>query len=148
MLYSPPGRRKTRRAMRRRKLPLTRTVSPALNGEISRLATRYREVRIGKAGGPQPIMMHGREKSKSANKGGRPPAEPMEQGPGPRRTWSSAARAEHRVGGGVIWAGSCTAAKERKKERFTALLHHAGVDLLRHAHRALPSRTSAAWSRC
>jgi retron-type reverse transcriptase len=32
------------------------------------------------------------------------------------------------------------AAKEREKERFTALLHHLDVDLLRHAYRALPSR--------
>ena len=47
------------------------------NREISRLAARHRAARIGKAGGPKP-MMHGREKSdpaivagKSANKGGR-----------------------------------------------------------------------------
>jgi len=32
------------------------------------------------------------------------------------------------------------AARERKKEKFTALLHHVDVDLLRHAYRSVQSR--------
>ena len=35
------------------------------------------------------------------------------------------------------------AAKERKKEKFTALLHHVDVDLLRYAYKALQREAAA-----
>jgi RNA-directed DNA polymerase len=87
-------------------------------------------------------MMHGREKSdpaivavKPANKDGRPSAEPMERragakgntiGHGMRRTpgRESMSHGLDRVR---------QAARERKQERFTALLHHVDVELLRSA---------------
>ena len=83
-------------------------------------------------------MMHGREKSdpaivamKPANKAGRPAAEPVEQGRGPRGTRASKARAGRRTGKRVTQALDRIrqAARQRKKERFTALLHHVNVDL-------------------
>ena len=87
--------------------------------------------------------MHGREKSdsaevaqKPANKAGQPAAERVERRAGAegnmgqprtRRTPSreSVIQGLDRVG---------QAAKARKKERFTALLHHVSVDLLRRAY--------------
>jgi RNA-directed DNA polymerase len=88
-------------------------------------------------------MMHGREKSdlaivamKPANKGGRPPAESVEPRAGAegnagqadtRRTPSRAS-----VSHGLDRVRQ--AARERRKERFTALLHHVTVDLLRQAY--------------
>ena len=87
-------------------------------------------------------MMHGRQKSdlgvvalKLANKPGRPGAESVEQRPGAKgntvelhthRTQSRAAVSQRldRVR---------QAARQRKKEKFTALLHHLEVDLLRDA---------------
>ena len=91
-------------------------------------------------------MMHGREKSdpaivagKSANKGGRPSAEPMEPRAGAKgNTVECGTR--RTPGRGSVSSGLDRvrqAARERKKEKFTALLHHVNVDLLRHAYRAL-----------
>ena len=88
-------------------------------------------------------MMHGREKSdsaivamKPANKAGQPAAERVERRaeaegnmiePRTRRTPSreSVPQGLDRVR---------QAAKVRKKERFTALLHHVNVELLRDAY--------------
>jgi RNA-directed DNA polymerase len=96
-------------------------------------------------------MMHGREKSdlsirakKPANKPGQPGAEPVEQREGTegntgeprmRRTPSreSMPQGLDRVR---------QAARQRKKERFTALLHHITVDLLRNAFHALKRRAA------
>ena len=90
-------------------------------------------------------MMHGHEKSdpsivamKPANKGGQPPAESVEP-----RGGAEGNAIEHRhapdtePGKHVPRAGSCTAQQRRteKEERFTALLHHVDVDLLRSAYR-------------
>jgi len=84
-------------------------------------------------------MMHGREKSdpaivagKSANKGGRPSAEPMEPRAGAKgNTVECGTR--RTPGRGSVSSGLDRvrqAARERKKEKFTALLHHVGVDVV------------------
>lgn len=96
-------------------------------------------------------MMHGLEKSdlaivamKPANKAGRPAAERVEPRAGAegnagqphtRRTQSrgSVSQGLDRVR---------NAARQRKKERFTALLHHVTVDLLRDAFLALKRRAA------
>ena len=111
------------------------------NREISRLtASSIGAVRIGKAGGPKP-MMHGREKSdpaivamKPANAAGASRRRSRwSEGPGPRGTRIRTARPGHRAGTSVSPALDRVrqAARERKKEKFTALLHHVDVDLLR-----------------
>ena len=115
------------------------------------MAVRERAVRTGKAGRPKPVT-HGHEKSdpaivavKPANKGRRLPAEPAE----PR------AGAE----GNAVKHGMCRtpgrermshgldrvrqAAKEQKGERFTALLHHVDIELLRLAYGWLRKEASA-----
>ncbi len=85
-------------------------------------------------------MMHGREKSdsvvvagKSPNKTGRPVAEAME-----RRTEAEenaiqqrTRRAQNRESVSQALERVREAARQRKKERFTALFHHITVDLLR-----------------
>jgi RNA-directed DNA polymerase len=97
-------------------------------------------------------MMYGREKSdpaivagKSANKGGRPPAEPMEPRAGAEG--NTVERGTRRTPGrGSVSLGLDRvrqAAKERKKERLTALLHHVDVDLLRYAYKALRREAAA-----
>src|SRR5271166_3142550 len=112
------------------------------NREISCLAVLRRTVRTGKAGGPKPVK-HGDEKSdpavvamKPANEGGQPPEELAERRggakgnviePGTRRTPS-----RESVSHGLDRVRQ--AARERKQERFTALLHHVDVDLLRAAY--------------
>ena len=91
-------------------------------------------------------MMHGLEKSdssirakKSANKPGQPGAESMEQREGTKENTgeSPASRTLSReiVTGGLDRVRQ--AARDNKKERFTALLHHVTVDLLRQAYHAL-----------
>ena len=152
--------RKAIRGVRQREYPAGSASSETLartprsvhgNREISRLAARHRAARIGKAGGPKP-MMHGREKSdpaivagKSANKGGRPPAEPMEPRAGAEG--NTVERGTRRTPGrGSVSPGLDRvrqAAKERKKEKFTALLHHVDVDLLRYAYKALQREAAA-----
>ena len=68
------------------------------------------------------------------------------QGKGPRGTRSSAACAGHRAGEacptGWIAPGR-QAAKDQKEERFTALLHHIDVELLRSAYGWLRKEASA-----
>jgi RNA-directed DNA polymerase len=90
--------------------------------------------------------MHGHEKSdpaivalKSANKAGEPAAERVERRAGAEGNASQ--RSTHRAlnRGRVTQALDRVrnAARQRKKERFTALLHHVNVDTLRMAFRAL-----------
>ena len=91
-------------------------------------------------------MMHDREKSdsaivavKSANKVERPTAEPME----PRAEAEGNAsqqrtrRAQDRESVSQALERIRKAAKERKKERFTALFHHLSPEMLRTAFFAL-----------
>jgi retron-type reverse transcriptase len=91
-------------------------------------------------------MMHDREKSdsaivavKSANKVGQPTAEPME----PRAETEGNAsrqhtrRAQDRESVSQALERIRKAAKERKKERFTALFHHLSPEMLRTAFFAL-----------
>ena len=91
-------------------------------------------------------MMHGREKSdpaivarKPTNKAGKPAAEPVEpragaEGNAGRR---STRRAQNRGSMSQALDRVRQAARRRKKERFTALLHHLSPDLLRAAFFAL-----------
>jgi RNA-directed DNA polymerase len=96
--------------------------------------------------------MHGHEESdpsivamKLANKGGQPPAEPVE-----RRGGAEGNAVEHGMRR-TPRRESMThgldrvrqAAKERKRERFTALLHHIDVELLRSAYGWLRKAASA-----
>jgi RNA-directed DNA polymerase len=91
-------------------------------------------------------MMHGREKSdsaivaaKSVNKVGRPTAEPME----PRAEAKGIAsqqrtrRAQDRESMSQALERIRNAARQRKKERFTALYHHLNQETLRTAFFAL-----------
>src|SRR5262249_31850083 len=87
---------------------------------------------------PQP-MMHGREKSDSAIVAGKPTnnavptaAEPVERRAEAKGNASqqSTDRAQNRAAASQVLARIRKVAKERKKERFTALLHHISVDLL------------------
>ena len=92
-------------------------------------------------------MMHGREKSDSAivatkptNKAGRPALRSRwSQGRGPRGTRSqqSTRRAQSRASVSQALDRVRQAARQRKKEKFTALLHHVSIDLLRVAFFAL-----------
>src|SRR5216117_3871235 len=96
-------------------------------------------------------MMHGREKSdpaivagKSANKGGRPSAEPMEPRAGAKgNTVECGTR--RTPGRGSVSSGLDRvrqAARERKKEKFTALLHHVDVDLLQERRELLDRKST------
>ena len=85
-------------------------------------------------------MMHGREKSDSAiiatkptNKAGRPAAEPVERRAGTKGNadQQSTRRAQNRESVSQALERVRQAARQRKKERFTALFHHLSVDLLR-----------------
>ena len=85
-------------------------------------------------------MMHGREKSDSAiiatkptNKAGRPAAEPVERRAGTKGNadQQSTRRAQDRESVSQALERVRQAARQRKKERFTALFHHLSVDLLR-----------------
>jgi RNA-directed DNA polymerase len=91
-------------------------------------------------------VMHGREKSdptivarKPTNEAGRPAAEPVERRAGAegnadqRRT----RRAQDRASVSQALDRVRQAARQRKKERFTALFHHLSIDLLREAFLAL-----------
>ena len=91
-------------------------------------------------------MMHGREKSdpsvvaqKPANKPGRPGAESVERREGAEgnavesRMCRTPSRASMHQGLDRVRQ----AAKARKKEKFTAVLHHVTVDLLRDAYYGL-----------
>src|ERR1700731_4705645 len=85
-------------------------------------------------------MMHGREKSDSAivavkptNKAGQPVAEPVEPRAGTEgnATQQSTRRAQDRESVSQALDRVRTAARQRKKERFTALFHHITIELLR-----------------
>ena len=96
-------------------------------------------------------MMNGAEKSdsalvakKPANKAGLPAAERVEQRAGTKGNTGQSRT--HRT---QCWIGVSQgldrvrhAARQRKKERFTALLHHVTVDLLREAFFGLRRRTA------
>ena len=91
-------------------------------------------------------MMHGYEQSdpvtvamKPTNKAGQPVAEPVEPRAGAEGTAGrqSTLRAQNRKRVTQALDRVRQAAKERKKERFTTLLHHISLDLLRLAFFAL-----------
>jgi RNA-directed DNA polymerase len=91
-------------------------------------------------------MMHGREKSdpaivarKPTNKAGGPAAEPVEPRAGVEGNAGrqSTRRAQNRGSVSQALDRVRQAARRRKKERFTALLHHLSPDLLRAAFFAL-----------
>src|SRR6476660_9237948 len=90
--------------------------------------------------------MHGHEKSgpvvvvmKPANKGGQPPAELAERRAGAEGNVNhrDTHRAQNRESVTQALDRVRHAARQRKKERFTALLHHVNVDTLRMAFHAL-----------
>ena len=96
-------------------------------------------------------MMNGREKSdsairamKPANKAGRPAAEWVEQRAGTKGNTGQprTRRAQNRIGVSQGLERVRQAARQRKKERFTALLHHLTVDLLREAFYALKRKAA------
>jgi len=85
-------------------------------------------------------MMHGREKSDPAivavrptNKAGQPVAEPVEPRAGTEGNarQQSTRRAQDRESVSQALDRVRTAARQRKKERFTALFHHITIELLR-----------------
>src|SRR4051794_8866155 len=85
-------------------------------------------------------MMHGREKSdlaigatKPANNDGQPSAELVERRAGAKgkADQQSTRRALNRESVSQALDRLRQAARQRKKERFTALLHHINLDLLR-----------------
>src|SRR5712691_1509578 len=97
-------------------------------------------------------MMHGRGKSdpaivvtKPTNKAGRPVAEPVERRAGAEGTAGrqSTLRAQNRERVTQALDRVRQAARQRKKERFTTLLHHISVDLLRLAFFALKRDAAA-----
>src|SRR5467141_3696555 len=94
--------------------------------------------------------MHDPEKSdsgivatKPTNKAGRPVAEPVEPRPGTKGNadQQSTHRAQSRARVTQALGRVRLAARQRKKEQFTALLHHINVDTLRTAFYALKSLT-------
>jgi RNA-directed DNA polymerase len=91
-------------------------------------------------------VMHGREKSdpavvarKPANVAGRPAAEPVERRAGAEGNAGRhhTRRAQDRASVSQALGRVRQAARQRRKERFTALLHHLSLDLLREAFFAL-----------
>jgi len=96
-------------------------------------------------------MMHGREKSdsgilalKPANKAGQPAAERVERRPGTEGNTGQphTCRAQYRESVPQGLERVRQAAKARKKEKFTALLHHVTVDLLRESFYALKRKAA------
>ena len=96
-------------------------------------------------------MMHGPEKSdsairamKPANKAGKPDAERVEQRAGTKGNAGQArmqrTQGRERVSQGLDRVRHV--ARQRKKEKFTALLHHVTVDSLRDAFLALKRRAA------
>src|SRR5712671_8237718 len=95
--------------------------------------------------------MNGRKKSdpavvarKPANKDGRPPAEPVERRAGAEGNANqhSTHRTQIRARVTQVLDRVRQAARQRKKERFTALLHHVNPDTLRLAFYALKRRAA------
>ncbi len=96
-------------------------------------------------------MMHGPEKSglaivamKPANKAGQPAAEWVEPRAGTEGNTGQPRTRRTQSRGSVSQGRDRVrhAARQRKKERFTALLHHVTVDLLRDAFLALKRRAA------
>lgn len=96
-------------------------------------------------------MMHGSEKSdlavramKPANKAGRPAAEWVEQRAGTKGNTCQPHTRRTQCRGSVPQGLERVrqAARQRKKEKFTALLHHVTVDLLREAFYALKRKAA------
>jgi group II intron reverse transcriptase/maturase len=121
------------------------------NREISPPSGIGTSDRIGKAGGRDP-MMNGREKSdgsvvpaKPSNKAGQPAAE-MVEGRDPAKGNSGQAdtcrtqRRDHHVPSGLDRVREI--ARRDREARFTALLHHVDVDLLRQAYYRLKPKAS------
>src|ERR1700731_1013156 len=95
--------------------------------------------------------MHDPEKSdsgivatKPTNKAGRPVAEPVEPRPGTKGNadQQSTHRAQSRARVTQALGRVRLAARQRKKEQFTALLHHINVDTLRTAFYALKRKAA------
>jgi RNA-directed DNA polymerase len=94
---------------------------------------------------PDPIVVAirtnagGMRRVKPTNKAGRPVAEPVERRVGTKGNASqhNTRRAQNRESVTQALDRVRQAARTRKKERFTALLHHVDVDLLRIAFLAL-----------
>src|ERR1700691_2136194 len=95
--------------------------------------------------------MHDPEKSdsgivvtKPTNKAGRPVAEPVEPRPGTKGNadQQSTHRSQSRARVTQALDRVRKAARQRKKERFTALLHHVNVDTLRAAFHALKRKAA------
>src|SRR5271170_6967800 len=95
--------------------------------------------RSGKGYGRTPDM-HAAEESDSGvvpmnqpNKGGKPPAEAGEGRPGIKENIVQSSTQPTQSGASVSHglSGVRQRARERKQEKFTALLHHLTVDLLR-----------------
>jgi RNA-directed DNA polymerase len=96
-------------------------------------------------------MMHGREKSDPAIVAGKPTnkvasatAEPAEPRAGAER--NAGQQSTHRTQGRECVSHALDrvrqAARQRKKEKFTALLHHVDVDLLRESFSALKRKAA------
>ena len=96
------------------------------------------------------MQEHGKSDSaivaaKPTNKAGRPAAEPVERRAGTEGNAGqhSTRRAQHRESVSQALGRIRQVAKQRKKERFTSLLHHVGIDLLRLAFFALKRNAAA-----
>src|SRR6266581_3270933 len=96
-------------------------------------------------------MMHDREKSdlaivavKPTNKAGQPAAEAVETRAGAKgnASWQSTHRTQGRERVSQALERVRQTARQRKKERFTALLHHISIDLLREAFLALKRKAA------
>src|ERR1700755_3692954 len=96
--------------------------------------------------------MHDPEKSdsgivatKPTNKAGRPVAEPVEPRPGTKGNadQQSMHRTQSRARVAQALDRVRKAARQRKKEQFTSLLHHLNVDTLRTAYYALKRKAAA-----
>src|SRR5665648_56544 len=93
--------------------------------------------------------MHDPEKSdsgivvtKPTNKTGRPVAEPVEPRPGTKGNadQQSTHRAQSRARVTQALGRVRQAARQRKKEQFTALLHHISIDTVSYTHLTLPTK--------
>ena len=99
-------------------------------------------------------MMHGHEKSdpdivamKPANKAAQPRRSWWSEGQGPRGTRTSKTRPGAGPGGVTQALDRVRqAARQRKKERFTALLHHVNPETLRVAFNASKRTRPPAWT--
>lgn len=100
-------------------------------------------------------MMNGREKSdsailatKPANNAGEPATERVERRAGTKGNagQSNTRRAQNRESVPHGLERVRQAARQRKKERVTALLHHVTIDRLREAFHALKRKAAPEWT--